>query len=458
MGLYDYYTGPTPEDLARLRAAGLRGSPMAPADAAAPQMAATPLAGGASASWGPPAALPGTSAQQAPPPVQPPLPVPPPPQPRALPKASGPVRTDTTSTTSTPTTPPPEPTATQAPPQESASGVLEHRADDLNKQLTGLEGPTDYSGMKEEMGRRQQAGGGALIMALAAQNAGKGFEPFSATYLKKAADLQGNMPVEGGYISPQGEAVIDPGYKKIQQIQYMQRRLAALDTAIANARTREERIAYQQQRDKENDQFRTAQMQMQREFHGMTATIAQQGLDLRRDIARGQGLLGGEGGGAIDALPKVATQQEKQQYGHAAEVVNILPGLIDEVTKNPKAFGMGIGTAEKAAGAVGAAPSSLSWVPGVPKLNQAEQTVRGRVYMRFAGIMHDLIGSAQTPQEAARLQAFIPQQGEDVGSITRKMHGALTESQAIRGNLRQRYGMQSQTPAGTRENPIASDL
>ena len=407
LAMLGFGSGPSPENVARMQAAALR----KPA-----------FAGGATGSWGEP---------QAPSPlpqVQSPAMGPSGPAPmRQLPKAVGGIKTKSTSSTSQPVTPPPSETSTN-PVEDGMAG----RQSRLENELAGLQAPVDYSSLKGESQRRQGESTNSLVMALAAQNAGKGFEPFAAQYLKQSTAQRAPMQVEGGYINEQGDAVIDPAFKRQQQIAQAQRRLDAVQSAIQSARSEAEKLAYKKHFDEANLDLRRAQMEM-------TNTIAQGNLDMRRQMAADKRDAVGGAALGFDALPKAATTKEKDSYGTAVAGLEMLPSLMTQVRANPNAFGPRVAAAEKIGGAFGVGQSD---VPLVGKdLSPKEAQVRGQVFQRYASIINDMVGAAQTEGEITRLRPFIPLPGESAEAIARKMEGAKAEFKAAHDTLRSRYGM-----------------
>jgi hypothetical protein len=82
----------------------------------------------------------------------------------------------------------------------------------------------DVSGLQQYAKQRAQEGESAMLNALAANYAGKRFEPVQAQFLKRAMAAQEPLKVgNAGYITPGGEYVKDPTYSQDRQAEkYLQ--------------------------------------------------------------------------------------------------------------------------------------------------------------------------------------------------------------------------------------------
>ena len=65
-----------------------------------------------------------------------------------------------------------------------------------------LQGPQDYSGMQAQTREQGQGGQRALLLALAAQEAGKEFAPVQGAFLKRAMEARQPMSTATGTSSP----------------------------------------------------------------------------------------------------------------------------------------------------------------------------------------------------------------------------------------------------------------
>lgn len=107
---------------------------------------------------------------------------------------------------------PPKPQV--SPPTASPSaepGGIEARIRELESRSDALRAPPDYSALNQYAQERQQGGRNALLLALAAQNAGKAAAPVGEFMLKRAMAAQSPEKFTGGQVMD-GKFVIDPGY------------------------------------------------------------------------------------------------------------------------------------------------------------------------------------------------------------------------------------------------------
>ena len=87
-----------------------------------------------------------------------------------------------------------------------------------NKGLEAYATEPDVSGLQNYARQRSQEGSDAMLMALAAGQAGKTFAPVQEVYLKRAMAAQDPLKVgNAGYITPTGDYVKDPTYAQDRQ-------------------------------------------------------------------------------------------------------------------------------------------------------------------------------------------------------------------------------------------------
>lgn len=87
-----------------------------------------------------------------------------------------------------------------------------------NKGLEAYAAEPDVSGLQNYARQRSQEGSDAMLMALAAGQAGKTFAPVQEVYLKRAMAAQDPLKVgNAGYITPTGDYVKDPTYAQDRQ-------------------------------------------------------------------------------------------------------------------------------------------------------------------------------------------------------------------------------------------------
>ena len=103
----------------------------------------------------------------------------------------------------------------QPPAAPPVSGIdWRARSEALAKQYEAANAPPDMSALVAEGQRRGGEGMNNLMLALAAQQAGKEHEPMAGTFLKRAMALQDPMKFSGGQVDENGNVVMDPGYKR----------------------------------------------------------------------------------------------------------------------------------------------------------------------------------------------------------------------------------------------------
>ena len=124
----------------------------------------------------------------------------------------------------------------------------------LDKEYAALNTPEDMSKLQAESQRRSGQGMNDMILSLAAQNAGAGFEPMQGALLKQAMAARDPLKYSGGTVNDQGDVIEDPGYKMIEQRKLLDQRQAGLDrqqTAALAQQEREANNARERQRDRE---------------------------------------------------------------------------------------------------------------------------------------------------------------------------------------------------------------
>jgi hypothetical protein len=145
--------------------------------------------------------------------------------------------------------------------------------------------PPDRKGMEEMYRKQSNAGANKLTLALAAQQAGPGFEPFQAQALKQYAESQAPMKMTGGTMTDQG-FVEDPAHAQELQLKQIEARITALDTARKGNLTMQEhrRLALLQEEEKrKHDQVLLAIAGMKGANSGDAAAQRQQATDWRTE-------------------------------------------------------------------------------------------------------------------------------------------------------------------------------
>lgn len=123
----------------------------------------------------------------------------------------------------------------------------------------------DYSGYQQHGQQQQESGQRALMLALAAQEAGQEFQPVQAHYLKRAAAAREPMKVTGGTITDTG-FVEDVGHTQELQARRLDARIKQIDGLMQATITAQER-----------SQLAREKIEAQRELRMLSASIAQAG-------------------------------------------------------------------------------------------------------------------------------------------------------------------------------------
>lgn len=138
-------------------------------------------------------------------------------------------------------------------------------------ELERLQQPPDYSGMQQYARERSEGGGRALMLALAAQEAGKEFAPVQGMLLKRAMEAREPIKTATGLITETGEHVEDPMAKMEQKMRVVQARIAQNNQILQSAATAEEQAAARA----ENAQLARERMEMMMSMKQMGLAVAQ---------------------------------------------------------------------------------------------------------------------------------------------------------------------------------------
>src|SRR6187551_2142405 len=162
-------------------------------------------------------------------------------------------------------TPPPEMTPpVQQPPNDALvqqGQALDAREKALLGQMETMSGPVDHSKGQEVYDKRVASGTDAMLLALAAQQAGPGFESFQQYALKQAEEAKKPMKVAGGEYTPQG-FIEDSQYVFNKRMTVLQAQLQQI-TNLRNTNITEQS---KQEMKKREDVIRQEMAQMQLGF------------------------------------------------------------------------------------------------------------------------------------------------------------------------------------------------
>jgi hypothetical protein len=143
--------------------------------------------------------------------------------------------------------------------QEAA---LRQRQQDAFAEQARLSVPGDRTAMEEAYGKQAEGGNRKLLLALAAQQAGKGFEPFQEHALKQAAAATAPMKMTGGTMTPEG-FIADPGHAEEMNLKRADANLKAIDAALQQNLTQQERRRLEQQQKEWQASMQRSQLGMQ---------------------------------------------------------------------------------------------------------------------------------------------------------------------------------------------------
>lgn len=217
---------------------------------------------------------------------------------------------------------------------------LRRRADDAyQRAIEGLDATPDLGPWKQYAQQRSQQGGRQLLLALAAQQAGKEFQPLASQFLQKAMAARDPVQVgKAGMITGDGEFVADPYYQREKQAEMFLKRAEALEKAAVSAQTAEEsaKARAEAQRAREDYQrtmagFREQSLEIQRQGLAMRGEAADRSARDRADREDDRRRQGDER--RIDSIRKeFNARMQKVQDGasFANDVVRALadPGIV----------------------------------------------------------------------------------------------------------------------------------
>lgn len=319
---------------------------------------------------------------------------------RALPKATG---------GPTPTQPPgAAPAASQAAP---VGGVLDQQYADLQRQLAEGEAaraaayqPVDRASMEKAYQAQQQAGGQHLLMALAAQEAGKDFAPFQGHYLKKATEAQAPMKMAGGTMTESG-FIEDPVYAQNLAIQRADAKLKQIESLMQGNLTQQSKIELARQAEQ-------ARREMQQLTLGMQAAIAGQSSADRRYAAD----LAHQDRQTAAGNKHLPAAQTNAYVGNQTTISNI-DSVLAALEANPDAVGLKGYLPNVALGRMG---------------TEGERATRADIANIGSLKIHDRSGANVTVSESPRLMPFIPQATDDPQTARIKLERLRAE--AVRAN------------------------
>jgi hypothetical protein len=206
----------------------------------------------------------------------------------------------------------------QQPQQGRDIAGLRQRSDDAFTQgMSRLNEEPDIAKYQEFAKKRSAEGGQHLLLALAAQQAGKEFEPIGGMYLKQAMAARDPMQVgKAGMITGEGEFIADPFYQREKQADMLLKRSEYFAKLAETAETQQERAQAAEQA--RQDRLRSDEL-----MRGQR----QQGLDLQRQSIDQR---------AEDQRNRAVERDQKAKTGDSAQIDKIGSQVYDDYHKNNK--------------------------------------------------------------------------------------------------------------------------
>lgn len=163
---------------------------------------------------------------------------------------------------------------------------IQQRAMEASSQASKiLDSEPDVTPWQDYAKRRSQDGSQQLLLALAAQQAGKEFQPMAGMFLKQAMSAREPLNVgKAGMITGEGEFIADPFYQREKQAEILLKRADTLDKLAVSAQTAQERAQAAEEARRAREQYQ----QMMFGFREQSLGLQRDSLALRGDLARGR--------------------------------------------------------------------------------------------------------------------------------------------------------------------------
>jgi hypothetical protein len=332
--------------------------------------------------------------------------------------------------------------------------------------------PPDTSALQARGVERGRQGGQNLLMALAAQEAGKEFAPMNAHFLKQASALQAPEKVTGGMITDKG-FVEDPTYKQNLAIQRADAKVTQIERALQGnltqqerARLESEKIAAQAQRDRERAEDRKdivrlgaalkgpAPVLPKGTFEGYAADTGEEVVRDKQGVAHVRTGFDAAGNpqykphqGAV--LPKGTYEKNVADATTLAQSADTSANLLTKI-ENSNAFGLGQSLASRVPGVLG-----KSFLQDVAGMSESDKALRANFASQAAAEMSRLYGAAQSQGEASRAAEFLINKDDSVETVMTKLKGGMDyarEAQARWGSAVNK-GVQARTGIGAAPAP-----
>lgn len=225
--------------------------------------------------------------------------------------------------------------------------TLRQRAMMLRQRAADMEAEEpDLSQLQEYARQQGEAGGTAMLNALAAQYAGEDFQPVQAQFLKRAAAAADPMRIGSGLMTPQGQYIRDPFADRARRIESLERQAQGTEQMALSA----DNAAAARDRQAAQDVFNNDMRRMMLGVQQMNAQTARMnaGGNANRAPAGYQWTTGPDGapalthipGGPADPQTKAAgapTEDERKAAGWFFQADNARRNIEQVLRNNPSA-------------------------------------------------------------------------------------------------------------------------
>jgi hypothetical protein len=280
----------------------------------------------------------------------------------------------------------------------------------LAKQQEQAYAPPDYAKLEAHGREREKQGGQHLLMALAANEAGKDFAPMQAQFLKQAAEYQAPQKMTGGQLTNQG-FVEDPGYRQDLKLKQYEAKIRATDQALQGNLSLQERSRLEKDRQAAAKELADQASADRRFLGGQASADRRHSADLAHQdrVAAAQTAAGGP-------LAKMTAGDDKE-ITQALQGLASVDSAVLAVKAAPGAFGRVKGAVDYLPGVVGQAAMSER----DKALSSPERIARTKVYNDVSAIITQRAGTAQSASEQKRLNSFLPGPTDDAEVILDKL-------------------------------------
>jgi hypothetical protein len=251
--------------------------------------------------------------------------------------------------------------------------------------------PPDTTQLQNYAREREQGGTRQLMLALAAQEAGKEFAPAQAHFLKQAAAARDPMKFGGGLVAETGEFVADPSAQADLKIRQAGMRIQAIERQIQAAQSAQERAALQAERLNAQAELRSMMMQFQAGQDARASADRRYGVDMAHENAKI----------AAAAKPGPKDKVAENAAKNAAAGKEVL-GLLDEAEKHldnatSSYIGYGVDQGLRAFGGStkgSRATAALQTIGGqivskMPRMEGPQSNYDVKLYQQMAGRLDD---------------------------------------------------------------------